>query len=274
MKTQLKLGHRISHSSGNDFETSPKFSGKLFDHFSIGEIFPYGNFPLTELVKMGRESIDPPPSPSPSLTNSFNNGSAFFPTTFTTNSRKKWIGLGLTAFLIIVLLIAVIILATTQPEAKTPPCPKYNISLSPNALEGHDEGPKLQESREEGVPAKTKTTTTAGSLFDDFDEGFVDDFEDDDFFVVADAYQPSTTSTTQPQHVFLEIDFEIESNEVVGPEDSNKDLFQPDYFYPEANATDEGLEGVKEPTPEDIAEMLAKVDNETEVADLVARFNK
>ena len=228
---------------------------------------------------MGRESIDPPPSPSPldQSLNSFNHGSAFFPTTFTTNSKRKWIALGLTAFLIIVLLIAIIILATTRPEAKTPPCPspKYNISLSPNALEGHDEGPKLQESREEGVPVKTKTTTTEDSLFDDFDEGFVDDFEDDDFFVVADAYQPEKkpfTSTTQPQHVFLEIDLEIESNEVVGPEES--DMFQPDYFYPEANATDEGLEGVKEPTPEDIAEMLAKVDNETEVADLVARFNK
>ena len=106
---------------------------------------------------MGRESLDPPPSPSPldQSTNSFNQG-AFFPTTFTTTSKKKWIALGLTAFLIIVLLIAVIILATSKPEAKTPPCPKFNYSSASNALEGHDNGPKLEESREEGVPIEAR----------------------------------------------------------------------------------------------------------------------
>ena len=150
---------------------------------------------------MGRESLDPPPSPSPldQSTNSFNQG-AFFPTTFTTTSKKKWIALGLTAFLIIVLLIAVIILATSKPEAKTPPCPKFNYSSVSNALEGQN-GPKLEESREEGVPLEaststTPTTTTEDFNFDDFgDDGFEDE---DDFFVVVESYKPSTSTTESP----------------------------------------------------------------------------
>ena len=221
---------------------------------------------------MGRESLDPPPSPSPldQSTNSFNQG-AFFPTTFTTTSKKKWIALGLTAFLIIVLLIAVIILATSKPEAKTPPCPKFNYSSASNALEGHDNGPKLEESREEGVPIEAKTsttttTTTEGFVFDDFGDG--DGFDEaDDFFVVVDSFEPSTTTSTTEAPV-------LDKNEIFGRK-GTEDMFQPDYFYPGVkNTTEETVDGIKDPTPEDIANLLAMVDDEEQVAKLVEKFNK
>ena len=221
---------------------------------------------------MGRESLDPPPSPSPldQSTNSFNQG-AFFPTTFTTTSKKKWIALGLTAFLIIVLLIAVIILATSKPEAKTPPCPKFNYSSVSNALEGNDNGPKLEESREEGVPLEaststTPTTTTEHFNFDDFgDDGFEDE---DDFFVVVESYKPRTSTSTTEAPV-------SENIEIVERKDS-EDMFQPDYFYPEAdNATEvTAVDGIKDPTPEDIANLLAMVDDVEQVSRLVEKFNK
>ena len=55
-------------------------------------------------------------------------------------------------------------------------------------MKGHDNGPKLEESREEGVPIEAKTsttttTTTEGFVFDDFGDG--DGFDEaDDLFVV------------------------------------------------------------------------------------------
>ena len=106
---------------------------------------------------MGNPSGERPPSPSPldRSTGSFNQGRPF-PTTFTQAvSHKKWIAVGLTLFLILVLLIAVIILATSQPKTpQVPPCPKEQPAVDGgnDALKSEAEGPKTGQSKTRGIP--------------------------------------------------------------------------------------------------------------------------
>lgn len=125
---------------------------------------------------MGREEeAHEASSPMDRSTTDFRDGrGTVFPTTFTEVSRKKWIALGLSVFLIIVLLIAVIILATSQaPEVPLqPPCPKENSS-SPGSVDAlqsgknDDEpgGPSIGASKNRNVPevdvilTTTQTTT-------------------------------------------------------------------------------------------------------------------
>ena len=224
---------------------------------------------------MGRESVDPPPSPSPldQSTNSFNQG-PFFPTTFTTSSKKKWIALGLTAFLIIVLLIAVIILAVHQ----TPSCPTQNVSGSPDALEGH-EGPKLEESRQEGVPTEppelsmTSTSTTTSTTTTELAFDFGNDFDDEDEFNEGDEFFDIVNSMDVEQDEdssWTGDEPYVDTNEIL----KGDDVFQPDLFYPEANSTEELDDGLKNPTPEDIAEMLALIEDPEEARRFVEKYNR
>ena len=83
-----------------------------------------------------------------------------------------------------------------------------------------------------------------------------------------ESYKPSTSTSTTEAPVF-------ENIEIVERKDS-EDMFQPDYFYPEAdNATEvTAVDGIKDPTPEDIANLLAMVDDVEQVSRLVEKFNK
>lgn len=128
---------------------------------------------------MGREEEAPEASGSPMdrSTTEFRDGagSGYFPTSFKEVSRKKWIALGLSLFLIIVLLIAVIILATSQSAQVPPqaPCPKENSSApgAVDALQSKDDGkndqdqapPSIGASKDRNVPevAVILTTTEA-----------------------------------------------------------------------------------------------------------------
>lgn len=107
-------------------------------------------------LKMGFEASNersPSPSPLDRSQSIYGNDRGGFQTSFDNMSRKKWTALALSVVLIVALLIAIIVLASTKQQP-IPDCAKNNSSSRISRIGDNDAlqgGPVIEESRMRGA---------------------------------------------------------------------------------------------------------------------------